>query len=228
MLRTVFASAAFVLAGGLCASWLTEGFEVYTAEGARRRAVALSPVSVTPATLIGTGLHGQISGQSLQSLLVASGRVTVVTFIYTRCPTVCKALGSSFQQLQAAIAAQAVRQGDNSASSIPPSDIRLLSISFDPVHDGIEQLNHYAALWRAHPRHWQVVTVPDVSQLRALLKAWQVVVIPDGLGGHEHNAALLVVDAQGRLVRIFEETDSETALAFATMLGRDQQAKSLP
>ena len=218
MLRTVLASAAVALLGWLSASWLTEGFDVFTAEGARRRAVATVPVPAPHATLLGTGIEGingvkgvngtnNVNGESLQSLLAAPGRVTIVSFIYTRCPSVCKALGSSFQQLQAAVSAPTSGSG-----------IQLLSISFDPAHDDMAQLHRYATLWRADPRHWQVIAVPDAAQLQALLKAWQVVVIPDGLGGFEHNAALLVVDAGGRLVRIFDEADRGPALAFARSL----------
>lgn len=218
MLRTVLASAAVALLGWLSASWLTEGFDVLTAEGARRRAVATVPVPAPHVTLLGTGIKGingvngvngvsGVNGESLYSLLAAPGRVTIVSFIYTRCPTVCQALGSSFQQLQAAVSAPALHSG-----------IQLLSISFDPANDDMAQLHRYAMLWRADPRHWHVAAVPDAAQLQALLKAWQVVVVPDGLGGYEHNSALLVVDAGGRLVRIFDDSDSGAALAFARSL----------
>lgn len=47
-----------------------------------------------------------------------------------------------------------------------------------------------------------------------------MVVIDDGLGGYEHNAALLVVDESGRLVRIFDDTEGATALAFARALAQ--------
>ena len=203
MQRTAFASAALVMLAWWCASGLTQGFQVWTAEGARRLEVAQSPAATPMAWLLGDGL----SGESLYSVLARPGRVTIVSFIYTRCPSVCKALGSSFQQLQAAVSAPALHSG-----------IQLLSISFDPAHDDMAQLHRYATLWRADPRHWHVAAVPDAAQLQALLKAWQVVVIPDGLGGYEHNAALLVVDAGGRLVRIFDDSDSGAALAFASSL----------
>ena len=213
MLHTVLASAAIAVLGGLSASWLTGGFEVWTAEGARRLAVINAPVAAPPATLLGAGL----TGQSLQSLLASPGRVTLASFIYTRCPSVCVALGSSFQQLQAALAAQALDRNNGNAS-VAPHPIHLLSISFDPAHDDTEQLGRYAATWRANPRYWRIATVPDSVQLQRLLQAWQVVVISDALGGFEHNAALLVIDQHGRLVRIFDDTDSATALAFARAL----------
>ena len=216
MLRTAMTSLAIAVLGGLSASWLTEGFEVWTAEGARRRAVIEAPVTAPPATLLGAGL----TGQSLHGLLASPGRVSLVSFIYTRCPSVCLTLGSSFQQLQTAVSGPAMDRADISADS----GIQLLSISFDPAHDDIDQLGRYASVWRADPRHWRIATVPDAAQLQRLLQAWQVVVIPDALGGYEHNAALLVIDERGRLVRIFDEADSATALAFASLLLRATRA----
>ena len=198
MWRTTLACASLCVAAWLCASSLTEGFEVWTAEGARRLHVADAPVAAPHALLAGPDL----AAPTLHDMLARPGRVTIASFIYTRCLTVCQALGSNLQQLQQVIG----------------SDIKLLSISFDPAHDDAAQLRRHAALWRADPRHWRMATVPDAAQLQRLLAAWQVVVIDDGRGGYEHNAALLVIDQRGRLVRIFDDTDVAGALEFARTL----------
>jgi protein SCO1 len=205
--RTTLASAALASIAWLCASWLTQGFQVCTAEGARRLDVAQAPVTAPNAFLRGAAL----TDLSLRSALAQPGRVTIASFIYTRCASVCLAMGSSFQQLQQVIAAPSSTAGAYEG-------IQLLSISFDPAHDDAGQLSRYAALWHADERHWRMTTVPDTVQLQRLLSAWQVVVIADGLGGYEHNAALLVIDEHGRLVRIFDEADGTTALAFARAL----------
>lgn len=215
MLRTVLTSAVIAALGGLGAAWLTEGFEVWTAEGARRRSVERVPVAAPAVTVLGNG----VSGQSLSHLLSGPGRVTLVGFIYTRCPSVCIALGSSFQQLQDAMSA---------ATRPPDSSLGLLSISFDPVHDRIGQLAAYAELWRTDPHHWRVATIPDDTELQRLLRAWQVVVVDDGHGGYEHNAALLVVDGTGRLVRVFDDSDPASALAFARALHAEAQTVVRP
>jgi protein SCO1 len=213
--RTTLASAALASIAWLCASWLTQGFQVWTAEGARRLDVAQAPVTAPNALLLGASM----TGLSLQSALAQPGRVTIASFIYTRCASVCLAMGSSFQQLQQAIAA-------SSSTAGAYEGIQLLSISFDPAHDDAGQLNRYAALWHADERHWRMTTVPDTVQLQRLLSAWQVVVIADGLGGYEHNAALLVIDEHGRLVRIFDEADGATALAFARALQQSSRPGS--
>ena len=205
MLRTALASGVVALLGWFSASWLTEGFEVWTAEGARRRSVLSTPVAAPHALLLGS------TPATLAGVLARPGQVTIASFIYTRCPSVCLALGSSFQQLQQAIESRPADDGLQGR-------VRLLSISFDPGHDDGLQLDSYASRWRADPRFWRIVTVPDRGQLQRLLDAWQVVVIADGLGGYEHNAALLVIDEQGRLVRIFDDSEGEAALAYASAL----------
>jgi protein SCO1 len=200
MWRTSLACTALAVATLFCAASLTEGFDVWTAEGARRLQVANAPVAAPHAMLVGD----EMSGLSLQDVLAQPGRVTIASFIYTRCTSVCLAMGSNLQQLQQAL----------------DPEIKLLSISFDPAHDDVEQLRRHAALWRADPRHWRMASVPDAAQLQRLLKAWQVVVIADGRGGYEHNAALLVIDEHGRLVRVFDGADVAGALDFARALQR--------
>ena len=61
-------------------------------------------------------------------------------------------------------------------------------------------------------------SVPDRGQQQALLAQLGVVVIPDALGDYEHNAALLIFDAQGRMVRIFDLAEQQLALNYARHL----------
>jgi protein SCO1/2 len=134
--------------------------------------------------------------------------------MYTRCVTVCAALGSTFQQMQSAI-----RDGEPAAGVAP---LRLLSISFDPQHDHPAVLQRYAAGLRADPSVWRFVRVADTADAadaQRLLDLYQVVVIPDGRGGYEHNAALLVVDPRGRLLRVFDYAELDTVMAFARWVG---------
>ncbi|MES2099636.1 MAG: SCO family protein [Pseudomonadota bacterium] len=202
--RTALATLALALAGWWSAAWLTRDFQVWTMEGARRLSVIEQPVAAPKATLAGPG----IAETDLRAWLSGSGRATIVDFVYTRCPTVCTTLGSSFQQLQQALAKD------------PADGVKLLSISFDPTHDDLPSLQRYAAQWRADPSRWGIATVRDADQLQHLLRAFQVVVIDDGSGGYEHNAALLVLDGRGRLIRIFDTSELELALNHARSIAR--------
>lgn len=208
MLRTALLSALLSMAAYASAAWLTHDFQVWTAEGARRLEVALQPVATPPVQVDGAG----IAPQPLPQWLAAPGRVTIVDFIYTRCQTVCLALGSSFQQMQVSL------QQDRHAGA--PPGVRLLSISFDGAHDSPAVLQDYAQRLQADPALWSFVRVPDTAQTQQLLRRFEVVVVPDGRGDFEHNAALLVVDERGRLVRIFDYAEQQLALDYARHLAR--------
>ena len=208
MLRTAVLSLLLALCGYAAADWLTHGFQVWTDEGARRLEVALQPVDAPRVAVDGPG----VAAPDLPALLAQGGGVTIADFIYTRCQSVCLSLGSSFQQLQAALQAdRAAGQGAN---------VRLLSISFDGAHDHPAALRAYAHGLQADPALWRFVRVPDAAQEQALLRRLGVVVVPDGRGDYEHNAALLVFDARGRMVRVFDVAEQQLALDYARHLAR--------
>ena len=233
MLRTSVLSGVLALAACASSSWLTHGFQVWTAEGARRLEVALQPVAPPPVRVDGPGT----ALQPLAQWLAAPGTVTVVDFIYTRCQTVCLSLGSIFQQMQAdllqeraAATAAAVSPGTpdlsapSSRAAPDPATVRLLSLSFDSAHDTPAALQAYARQLQADPAVWHFLRVPDAAELAQLLRRFEVVVVPDGRGDFEHNAALLVVGPEGRLVRVFDTTERELALNYARHLARSQVA----
>ena len=208
MLRAAVLSLLLALCGYAAASWLTHGFQVWTDEGARRLEVALRPVDAPRVAVDGPG----VAAPDLPALLAQGGGVTIADFIYTRCQTVCLSLGSSFQQLQAAL------QADRAAGQ--RANVRLLSISFDGAHDHPAALRAHAQGLRADPALWRFVRVPDAAQEQALLRRLGVVVVPDGRGDYEHNAALLVFDARGRMVRVFDVAEQQLALDYARHLAR--------
>ena len=207
MFKTVLTSASVALCGYACAAWLTHDFQVWTAEGARRIEVALQPVATPAVDVDGPGLQPQ----PLTQLLADGQSVTVVDFVYTRCQTVCLALGNTYQQMQATL--QSAPKADTAANRV-----KLLSISFDGQHDTPQALAQYAARMNADTAVWRFVRVPNTKNAARLLADFQVVVVDSGQGDFEHNAALLVVNQQGRLVRIFDFAEQQLALDYARYL----------
>jgi protein SCO1/2 len=184
-----------VLLLGLLVLWRgTDGLQAFTTESARRLAVQRSPRPL-PDPL----LQDQ-DGRDFR-LSDYRGRRLLVEFIFTRCPTLCLALGDSFAQVAEALAT--ARHG---------RDVALLSISFDPVHDAPERLAAYGARHGADGETWRVARVEDPAELRVLLARFGVVVLPDSLFGFQHNAAQHLVDRAGRLTRIFDYDDPDAAL----------------
>ena len=88
MFRTALLSVMLALAGYAAAAWLTHGFQIWTAEGARRLEVALQPVPSPAVSIDGPG----IAPQALSQYLADGQSVTLVDFVYTRCQTVCLAM----------------------------------------------------------------------------------------------------------------------------------------
>jgi protein SCO1/2 len=163
--------------------------------------VALQPV---PAPAVGIDGPG-IAPQALSQHLADGQSVTLVDFVYTRCQSVCLSMGSSFQQMQQVLQQRAGK-------------VKLLSISFDGSHDTPGVLQPYASKLSADPALWRFVRVQDQRETQRLLADFQVVVVPDGLGDFQHNAAFLVIDQQGRLVRIFDYAEQQLALDYAQHL----------
>ena len=126
-------------------------------------------------------------------------------FFYTSCPAICGILASQFQ---AALDDLVERPRDR--------EILLLSVSFDPDRDTVTELADYAARLGDDGRIWRIARVNNPGELRGLLDAFGVVVLPDGVGGFVHNAAIYLIDAEGRLAGVYDPDAAERAIAEAT------------
>ncbi|MGO4302084.1 SCO family protein [Cupriavidus sp. RAF12] len=129
--------------------------------------------------------------------------IYIVDFIYTRCLTVCRALGAEFTQLAHQIGADGMA-----------GRIGLLSMSFDP-RDVTADLAGYAREHQARLPDWQVVGAVSMTSMQTLLRDADIIAIPDGLGGFEHNGGLHVVDASGHVLAVYPLADFRAAYAFA-------------
>ena len=165
-----------------------------------------------PARAAGHGGRPGIAAQSLPTLLAQGGGVTLVDFVYTRCQTVCLSLGSSFQQLQAAL------QTDRNAGAT--STVRLLSISFDGAHDTPAVLQAYARALQADLALWHWVRVPDAVEQQALLQRLGVVVVPDGRGDLRAQRGLSGAGRPGPHGAVFDLAEQQWALDFARHLAK--------
>ena len=96
------------------------------------------------------------------------GEVYVVSFFFTRCPSICPALMRGVARLQ---------EGFDSRGD---EGIRLVSISVDPEHDTPEVLRGYAATHGVREARWTLLT-GDPEDVRRL--------VVDGLKTPLHEAA---------------------------------------
>jgi protein SCO1 len=180
---------------GIGALWhSTDGFAAFTAEAARRAEILRSPRQLPAAVL------EDQDGRTF-SLQDYRGKLLAVEFIYTRCNTICRSLAMAFRQIR-----------DQVPQAMLGSDFALLSISFDAERDDTSSLKAYGDAHGADSRHWRIARVRNAADLRQLLDAFGVVVIPDGLGGFEHNAAIHLLNRDGRLALI---SDIDEPVLFA-------------
>ena len=200
-LPATFAACLAVLLAGLVALFMaTSGATAFTTETLRRSQVAQAPAAIPDFRLV----DAQGQQQSLHTLLAQDGRVWIVDFIYTRCPSLCLTLGSVFQQLQAQLVDRGLQQ-----------QVGLLSISFDPANDRPAELRAYARRMQMRPEVWHLVSLHDAADRRRLLDSFGIMVVPAPLGEFEHNAALHIVRPDGRLVRILDLSQPDAAIAAA-------------
>ncbi|MGI9383130.1 MAG: SCO family protein [Methyloligellaceae bacterium] len=201
-MRTLFATVAVLVLAVISLAWATDGFRAVTAEGARRLAIAEHPAAVPDVALV------DMQGRAL-TLADYRGRVLLVEFIYSTCPTLCLTLGESFADALEAVRARGA--GTQAA---------LLSISFDLERDTPEALRDYAERHGADGRIWRIARPTTRRDLRALLSTFGVTVIPDPPLGFQHNAAIHVVDESGKLVRILDVAADQAIEAMVSEMGR--------
>jgi protein SCO1 len=199
--RTLIAVLVIMVLGTLAFGRLTRSFTVLTAEAERRQAVAATPIEVPD-------LRGVDQTGKRRTLLDKTDeRTVIVDFIFTRCTSICSALGTSYQQLQADIEEEHLE-----------NEVRLVTVSFDPEHDTPAIIADYGRRFRANPQIWTILTPTDSDALRRSLEAFGVVKVPAPLGQFIHNAAFNVLDRSGRLARIVDIGQPRRALAAAQHL----------
>lgn len=137
----------------------------------------------------------------------ADGHVTVLTFIYTRCPLpdFCPAIDRRFVEVQGAI------KGASGASGLPAvalakariGSVRLLSISIDPTFDRPAVLKAQARKLGADPAIWRFATAP-LAEMAAFGRQFGLDVRQTGGAPSdiEHNLRTVVLDRDRRIVEM--------------------------
>lgn len=124
------------------------------------------------------------------------GQTLAVTFVYTRCPVAdfCPLMDRHFADLQRAILADGGLR----------EKVHLVSITFDPAHDTPAVITAHAKERGADPRVWSYLTGAPAA-IDHLTSRFGVSAIDehDSADSITHNLRTAVIDAQGRLVTIY-------------------------
>ncbi|MEY2428648.1 MAG: hypothetical protein QOJ40_1533 [Verrucomicrobiota bacterium] len=122
------------------------------------------------------------------------GQALAITFIFTRCPlpNFCPLMSNNFGEAQKKLLAM----------SNGPTNWHLLTISFDPEFDTPVILKAYAQRYGADPKHWNFMT-GDLIDITAISEQFGQMFWREE-GALSHNLRTAVVDAAGRVQKIFE------------------------
>jgi len=137
------------------------------------------------------------------------GQALAITFLFTRCPfpTFCPRLANDFEETQQKLM---TLQGG-------PTNWQLLTISFDPEFDLPSVLKAYAEGHHYNPAHWSFAT-GDLGDVSALGDLFGLAFWHDSTGSITHNMRTAIIDASGRLQRVFEGKDWNSAELAAEMV----------
>jgi protein SCO1/2 len=123
-------------------------------------------------------------------------KVLAVTFIYTRCPLpdFCPRMDRQFLAVQKAAAQDPILR----------ERFHLLSVSFDPDHDTPPVLAAQAGRVGADTTSWSFVT-GHAADIERFASRFGVSIVKEGATAQEivHNLRTAVIDADGRLVKVF-------------------------
>lgn len=135
-------------------------------------------------------------GRSLNFASEAIGdRIVVVNFIYTSCRTLCPISSALFARLQ-----------DLLASSDAAKDVRLVSVTLDPLHDTPSRLMAYARQYDAGDR-WLWITGSE-ENIAAVARGFGA----DAANFRAHDSLTLVGDAKMGRWTIFNVLPGSEAL----------------
>lgn len=126
------------------------------------------------------------------------GRVTLVNFIFTNCPTVCPLLTKKMSDL---------------TKQISNPSIQFLSVSVDPENDSPEVLKKYGDKFGVDWTRWNFVTGPLEKISDVVVKGFKVVFVRDTKDILEitHGEHFVLVDKQGtiRAYRMISDEESK-------------------
>ena len=153
-------------------------------------------------------------GQPLHLRELTQGRVTVLSFIYTRCASAkaCPMATGVLMQLHRLSAEDATLA----------KAMRLVSMSFDPVNDTPGRMNDYSALAGERPNGapWQFVTTRSQEQLQPILEAYGQAVDKktnpfDPTGPLNHTLRVFLIDQSGKIRNIYSSGTLDVRLVLA-------------
>ena len=153
-------------------------------------------------------------GRRLRLRELTHGRITVMSFIYTRCTAArgCPYATGVLRQLY----------GLSSEDRALAGGMRLVSLSFDPTTDTPERMAFYAAVAdkRSPAAHWCFLTTRSQAQLQPILEAYGQTVDKkknplEPAGPLNHTLRVFLIDCDGKIRNIYSSETLDPRLVVA-------------
>src|SRR5690554_4194340 len=125
------------------------------------------------------------------------GKITIVDFFFTSCPSICPIMSNEMERVQ-----DAFRKEDN---------VQIYSITIDPDYDTPDQLAEYSLKYNASPDKWHFLNGPK-EQTYDLVRCGFALPIVDGHDNPDdfvHSDKFILVDGQGRIRGYYSGTERE-------------------
>jgi protein SCO1 len=170
------------------------------------------------------------TGKPVRLAELTRGRITVMSFIYTRCAAAkaCPYATGVLMQLHR----------ESAEDAALATELRLVSMSFDPANDTPDRMAAYSKLGaeRSPGAPWYFVTTRSQAELQPILAAYgQAVDIKpnpaDPTGPLNHNLRVFLVDANGNIRNIYSSGTLDPRLVLAdvrTLMMEAAQAGAKP
>lgn len=169
--------------------------------GGGTRAVRVRPGDLVPAFALVDQERRPVTPRDFE------GHLTLVTFIYTRCPLpeFCPLVTQRLRDVQDEIAGDA---------ALAPR-VRLLSVTLDPEFDTPDVLAAYGRAHGANPARWRYAT-GSPSDVSALARAFAVYTERNG-ATLDHTLATALVGGDGRVIDIWRGNGWPSAEVIAAL-----------
>jgi protein SCO1/2 len=154
------------------------------------------------------------AGRSVNLRDLTHGRVSILSFIYTRC--------SSAKACPYATGVLMDLHDLSATDAALAKNLRLVSMSFDPSNDTPERMAAYStvASQRATAAPWHFVTARSQTELQPILAAYGQAVDrkknpADPTGPLNHTLRVYLIDAEGRIRNIYSSGTLDLRLVLA-------------
>ncbi len=131
------------------------------------------------------------------SLKDMEGKVLLVDFFFTSCPTICPTLTKNLRKIQSAYVKN-------------DSLLQILSFSVDPVRDSVARLRKYGYDYQVNPDNWWLLT-GDKKEIYDLARHEFFVSVTEGDGGPDdfvHTEKLVLIDKNRNIRGYYNGLDS--------------------